>query len=138
MQEDTPWGLLIVHPSKTESTNSAPNKALTHPWTHHLQTHSKANATLTTRLKMQGPHWIQVPHILTMLIINYYSKEKAYSLLIKLYSLTQLLKHWFPNMLIPNWNLKELLSNPWSRWAALPMVVKRSDSNAILLDNLYI
>jgi hypothetical protein len=30
------------------------------------------------------------------------------------------------------------LSNPWSRWVALPMVDKRSGSNAILLDNLYI
>jgi hypothetical protein len=30
------------------------------------------------------------------------------------------------------------LSNPWSKWVALPMVVKRSDSNAIALDNLYI
>ncbi|KAK7382928.1 hypothetical protein VNO78_28592 [Psophocarpus tetragonolobus] len=61
--EVTRWGSLIVHPSRTESTTSAPNKRL---------------IPLT---KMQGPLWILLPPLLTMLITSYSSKGTPLSLL---------------------------------------------------------
>lgn len=93
-------------------------------YTHPLQQVWEAFVQTRAGQKMQAPRWIHLQQLLTTHTTSWFSKGRASSLPIRLYSLLQRRKTWFQSLLAQKKLSMRSFQVPWSRWAASQVVRK--------------